>query len=161
MKGDAGAIEVRPIGWVETDRDNLALDRWGGVVSTIALDPAQFSPPALLGLTEFSHIEVIFHFDRHAAAGVCRGARHPRDNPAWPAVGIFAQRASARPNRLAVTRCRLRAVEGLRLTVEGLDALDGTPVLDIKPWLEEFGPRGAVRQPAWTREVMRGYFDGG
>jgi tRNA (Thr-GGU) A37 N-methylase len=72
---------------------------------------------------------------------------------------IFAQRASARPNGLGVTRCRLLRIEGLRLTVDGLDALDGTPVLDIKPYLEEFGPRGPVHQPQWTRELMHGYFD--
>lgn len=127
-------------------------------MSTIVLDPHRFDASAVRGLEAFSHVEVVFHFHRITPRGVQRRARHPRNNPAWPAVGILAQRAAARPNRLGVTRCRLLKVEGLRLTVDRLDAVDGTPVLDVKPYMEEFGPRGPVRQPRWSREVMRGYF---
>ncbi len=54
--------------------------------------------------------------------------------------------------------CRLLAVEGLTLTVHALDAIDGTPVLDVKPYLAEFAPRGEVRQPAWSHELMSGYW---
>lgn len=73
-------------------------------------------------------------------------------------AGIFAQRSKRRPNRLGLTRCRLLRIEGVTLFVEGLDAIDGTPVLDIKPYLREFDPRGEVRQPAWSTEVMEKYF---
>lgn len=152
-------IPVRPVGRVENRRHDMDDDRWKGVISTIALDPRQFTPAALLGLEQFSHIEVIFHLDRIPVESVHRAARHPRGDSRWPAVGIFAQRAAARPNRLAVTRCRLLGVDGLRLTVEGLDALDGTPVLDVKPYMEEFGPRGPVSEPTWARELMRDYYD--
>lgn len=57
-----------------------------------------------------------------------------------------------------MSRCRLLAVEGRTLRVQGLDAIDGTPVLDIKPYLAEFGPVGDVRQPDWSRELMRDYY---
>lgn len=77
----------------------------------------------------------------------------------WPLVGIFAQRAKGRPNRLGVTTCELLSVDGLSLQVRGLDAIDGTPVLDIKPYVLEFAPRTPVRQPAWISELMRGYWD--
>ncbi len=153
------AIPVRPVGRVENQRNDVGDDRWKGVVSTIALDPQQFTPAALQGLEQFSHIEVIFHLDRIPPESVHRAARHPRGDSRWPSVGIFAQRAAARPNRLAVTRCRLLRVDGLRLSVEGLDALDGTPVLDIKPYMEEFGPRAPVTEPPWARELMRDYYD--
>jgi tRNA (adenine37-N6)-methyltransferase len=153
------AILVRPIGRVANERHDPDDDRWQGVVSTITLDADQFTPAALQGLDQFSHVEVIFHLDRIGPQAVHRGVRHPRGDPHWPAVGIFAQRAAARPNRLAVTRCRLLRVDGLRLTVDGLDALDGTPVLDVKPYLEEFGPRGPVSEPSWARELMRDYYD--
>ena len=73
-------------------------------------------------------------------------------------MGIFAQRAKARPNRLGVTTCRLERVDGLTLCVAGLDAIDGSPVLDIKPHMREFGPRGDVRQPAWATELMADYW---
>ena len=86
------------------------------------------------------------------------GARHPRGNEAWPKVGIFAQRASSRPNRLGVTTCELIGVDGLDVRVRGLDAIDATPVLDIKPHLREFEPRSDVRQPSWSSELMAGYW---
>ena len=87
------------------------------------------------------------------------GARHPRNRRDWPLVGIFAQRGKNRPNRLGLTTCRIVAVDGLSVEVEGLDAIDGTPVLDIKPVMAEFLPRGAIRQPAWSRKLMAGYWE--
>jgi tRNA (Thr-GGU) A37 N-methylase len=85
-------------------------------------------------------------------------ARVPRNNPDWPAVGIFAQRAKNRPNRLGLCTCELVAVEGGTVRVRGLDAIDGTPVLDIKPYMSEFAPRGPVVQPAWSHALMAHYF---
>ena len=73
-------------------------------------------------------------------------------------VGIFAQRGKNRPNRLGVSVCELLGVDGLCVTVRGLDALDGTPVLDLKPVLREFLPRGTVQQPAWASELMARYY---
>ena len=81
---------------------------------------------ATLGLDEFSHIEVVFHF--HKESRIRRGAAHPRGNPAWPLVGALAGHSPVRPNHLGVARCALLAVAGLELTVRGLDAVDGTPV---------------------------------
>jgi tRNA (adenine37-N6)-methyltransferase len=63
-----------------------------------------------------------------------------------------------RPNQIGTTVCRVLRVDGTRLHVEGLDAVDGTPVLDVKPWVRELGPRGDVAQPAWMDELMRGYW---
>ena len=72
---------------------------------------------------------------------------------------MFAQRAKMRPNRLGVSTCVLERVEGLDLCIRGLDAIDGSPVLDVKPFMREFEPPGdAVRQPSWATELMRGYF---
>jgi tRNA (Thr-GGU) A37 N-methylase len=86
------------------------------------------------------------------------GARRPRGNPDWPLVGIFAQRGKNRPNRIGVTVCRIVSVSGREIEVEGLDAIDGTPVLDIKPVMREFLPRGDIRQPDWSRELMKDYW---
>ncbi|MCB1741566.1 MAG: SAM-dependent methyltransferase, partial [Gammaproteobacteria bacterium] len=76
----------------------------------------------------------------------------------WPKVGIFAQRGKARPNRIGVSVCRLRGVEGGRISVQGLDAIDGTPVLDVKPYMTGFAPRGEVLEPEWAVEIMREYW---
>jgi len=147
-------IEMNSIGRVEAARDVAEDDFWGGAESSIVLDD-RFEPDALQGLDAFSHVEVIFWFDRVDPAKVVAGARRPRNNPAWPAVGIFAQRGKARPNRIGSTVCRVVRLDGRRLVVRELDAIDGTPVLDLKPVMNEFLPRGAVEQPHWSHELMR------
>ena len=151
-------VLVRPIGRVCNDRAEIHDDFWGAVESVIALDPAQFGPEALAGLADFSHLEVVFLMHLVPDAKVVRGARAPRNRVDLPPVGIFAQRAKGRPNRLAVSRCELLRVDGLRVHVRALDAVDGSPVLDLKPWLAEFGPRGPVRQPPWAGEIMSEYY---
>jgi len=116
-----------------------------------------FDERSLKGLESFSHCIVVYVFDRAEWDG-SRVSRHPRGNKEWPEVGIFAQRAKDRPNRLGVTVCRVAKVEGSVLYVEGLDAIEGTPVVDIKPWMVEFGPRGNISQPNWSTELMQGYW---
>ncbi|HWE48159.1 MAG TPA: tRNA (N6-threonylcarbamoyladenosine(37)-N6)-methyltransferase TrmO [Bryobacteraceae bacterium] len=153
----APEIRLKPIGLVHTPRKEAIDDHWGKVVSTIELDPDQFAPEALLGLDAFSHIEVVFFFHGVPEAKIETSARHPRDRTDWPRVGIFAQRSKNRPNRIGVSACRLLNLEGLTITVEGLDAIDGTPVVDIKPHMAEFAPRGEVIQPAWSKELMTDY----
>lgn len=154
------AIVLTPIGYVRGGRAEARDDAWDAEVATIELAEG-FGPDALAGIEAFSHVEVVFLFHRfHRVddAAVERGSRHPRGNRDWPRVGIFAQRAKDRPNRLGVSVARLVARDGTRLTVAGLDAVDGTPVLDVKPVMAEFLPRGEVRQPEWSRELMRRYW---
>ncbi len=91
---------------------------------------------------DFSHLDVIFVFDQVGETQIEHGARHPRGREDWPLVGIFAQRGKNRPNRLGVCTCRIVGVDGLAIEVEGLDAIDGTPVVDIKPAMQGFLPRG-------------------
>ena len=147
-----------PIGVVRNEVAEAKDDIWDGVVSKIELDAARFQPDSVAGLDEFSHVEVIFRFHLVVEGEIVFGARHPRGQQKWPRVGIMAQRGRARPNRIGATVCRLIGVDGLSVTVEGLDAVNGTPVLDIKPYMQEFGPRGAVRQPDWASELMSSYW---
>ncbi|MFD8882845.1 SAM-dependent methyltransferase [Streptomyces erythrochromogenes] len=150
--------DVVPVGFVHNDRLDLTDDNWGPVTSVIHLDSNQFTSDALLRLDSFSHVEVVYHLHRVPVSKIQRGARHPRSNVDWPLVGIFAQRGKNRPNRIGVSRCRLLRVDGLDIHVEGLDAVDGTPVLDIKPYMTQFAPRGKVVQPTWVDELMRNYY---
>jgi len=149
-------VTLEPIGRVVGGRGQPVDDDWDRETATIRLEG--FEAEALAGLDGFSHVEVVYLFDRVDPEAVERGARHPRGNTGWPRVGIFAQRAKDRPNRIGVSVCRLLGVEGAELRVGGLDAVDGTPVLDVKPVMREFLPRGEVRQPAWATELMRGYW---
>jgi tRNA-Thr(GGU) m(6)t(6)A37 methyltransferase TsaA len=149
---------VSAIGHVTCERVEPIDDNWGSIESTIVLDADRFGTDVLAGLDDFSHIDVIYCFDRVDEAKVNLGARHPRNREDWPLAGIFAQRAKARPNRLGATTCELVAVSGLTVTVRGLDAIDGTPVLDIKPYVIEFQPRTPVHQPEWIGELMANYW---
>jgi tRNA (Thr-GGU) A37 N-methylase len=149
---------LEAIGHVRGGRASAIDDDWGASRATIELDPARFGPEALAGLEEFSHAEVIFLFDRVAESEIETGARKPRGRADWPMVGIFAQRGKGRPNRLGLCACRIVSVHGLTVEVEGLDAIDGTPVLDIKPVMRGFLPRGEVREPAWAGEIMKEYW---
>lgn len=148
---------VQPVAWVRGGRVEAVDDGWDQERCTIELDP-RFGAESIAGLGEFSHLDVVFLFHGVDEADVVSGARRPRGREDWPEVGIFAQRGRVRPNRLGVTTCRLEGVEGTRLHVRGLDAIDGTPVLDLKPHLAEFGPRGPVEQPAWSHEIMERYW---
>jgi tRNA (adenine37-N6)-methyltransferase len=159
MTADAGnrGWNVQAIGFVSSPRVEAVDDDWGDIEATITLTPA-YGPESLLGLTDFSHIEVLYVFDRVDPDTVCTGSRVPRGNPAWPEVGIFAQRPKNRPNRIGLATCALVDVVGTTVRVRGLDAIDGTPVVDIKPYMAEFAPRGRITQPAWSHELMADYY---
>jgi tRNA (adenine37-N6)-methyltransferase len=151
-------ISINPIGHVRSSRSTAVDDHWDTESAAIELDPARFTPDALAGLADFSHAEIIFLFDQVPDDKIETGARHPRGRQDWPLVGIFAQRGKNRPNRIGLTTCRIIAVDGLTVTLHGLDAIDGTPVLDIKPVIREFLPRGELRQPDWVGKLMADYW---
>ena len=152
-------IILNPIGTVESKVDAHRDHDWGDVISEIHLAPERFTEDSLAGLGDFSHVEVIFQFHRAADADTNFAHRHPRGNPNWPKVGIFAQRGKDRPNHLGATICKIVAVHGFTVKVRGLDAFDGTPVLDLKPVMREFLPeRREIGQPEWSTEVMKNYF---
>lgn len=152
------AIVLEPIGVVRGGRAEAVDDAWGHVEADIVLDPARLKPEATLGLTSFSHVVVVFQMHKVAEPDVETGARHPRERTDWPRLGILAQPARSRPNRIGVTTAALVSVDGLTLRVRGLDAIDGTPVLDIKPYITGFSPRGVVREPTWVRDLMQDYW---
>ena len=152
------SIEINPIGYVRGGRAEPIDDDWGDVEATIELDGGKFDPDVTAGLADFSHLDVVYVFHLVPDEKIETRARHPRGREDWPLVGIFAQRAKGRPNRIGVTTCEIVAVDGLRVTVRGLDAIDGTPVVDLKPYMNEFAPRSEVREPKWAQELMSGYW---
>lgn len=146
-----------PIGRVRNDRTAMSAGHWADVESRIELDPVYAK--GLAGLGEFSHVVVVFHLDRIPAFDPQKQlARNPRGMEDLAPVGVFAQRTKFRPNPIGVTAVELVAVDDQGITVRGLDALDGTPVLDIKPYIPAFEVKEAVRLPAWVDRMMAGYF---
>jgi tRNA-Thr(GGU) m(6)t(6)A37 methyltransferase TsaA len=148
---------VQSVGSVRGSRRVDEDDFWGDAVCEIIVDPA-FSPElSLAGLSQFSHVEILFLFDRSVDSAFVP-ANRPRDRADLSMTGIFAQRRSLRPNSIGSTICRLVEVRPQSIIVAGLDALDGSPVVDIKPYMVEFAPRGSLRQPTWASEIMTKYF---
>ncbi|MBU2662165.1 SAM-dependent methyltransferase [Actinoplanes bogorensis] len=151
------SFEITSIGTVRNERTDIQhSDNWGAVRSTITVDE-RFGDACLQGLEYFSHVEVLFAFDQFPEGGDFREPRPYRGRADLPPVGIFATRGPRRPNRIGVTCCKIEAVQGRDLTVIGLDAVTGTPIIDIKPMILEFLPADAT-QPDWVSDLMSQYF---
>src|SRR2546423_1557594 len=156
MAGESFPVE--PVAHVVGGRIQPTDDYWGGTRAIIRIDSDRFTADATKGLDAFSHLKLFFRFPLPDPTALTLGARRARDNPSWPEVGIFGHRNTRRLNWLGISRCRLLKVDGLDLHVEDLDAVDGTPILDIKPWFAEMGPRGEIRQAPWSVEMLRNYY---
>lgn len=148
---------IEPIAFVNNNRLDIEDDNWGSIISTIELTE-NMTESSLAGLNEFSHLEIIFYFDKVSDDKIQYEARHPRNNKEYPKVEIFSQRGKNRPNKLGVTIVELVELKQRKLIVKGLDAINGTPIIDIKPVMKEFLPKGEVKQPEWSVSLMDKYW---
>ncbi len=138
-------IQVNPIGRVTRQNDRAVIE----IRPELA--------PALEGLEGFSHVWVLFWFhenDHPAQRAILKV--HPRRNPANPLTGVFATRAPVRPNLIGLTRCRVVSVKKNILEVEGLDARDGSPVLDLKPYIPRSDALPEAQVPGWVERNRDG-----
>ncbi|HQW12986.1 MAG TPA: SAM-dependent methyltransferase [Saprospiraceae bacterium] len=149
-------IKLRSIATVRNSRVQPIDDHWGSIITEIELAD-DIPTEAFDNITDFSHLEIIYYLDKVAQKGILFSGR-PRGNPAYPSMGIFAQRKKDRPNTLGLTTVELIAHTGRTIKVKYLDAIDGTPVLDIKPVFREFQPQTAIRQPSWVEDLMHQYW---
>ncbi len=140
-------MTLQAIGVVGSPVTEIAFTGWAGVVSEITLEDALV--PGLRGLSDYSHIVVVFYLDRAHFDPAKDLVRHPRDRMDWPLTGVFATRTQFRPCPLGITTAQLLGIAGNVLTVKGLDALDGTPVLDIKPYVPDPGLASTATAPQW------------
>ena len=142
-------VVLHGIGVVSSPITTIAFTDWADVVSEIRLDEALV--PGLRGLEEYSHIIVVFHLHQvHFNAGTDL-VRHPRDRIDWPLTGVFATHTQFRPNPIGITTVKLRGIRDNVLSVKGLDALDGTIVLDIKPYMPDFEVAKVAVAPPWIK----------
>ncbi|MER5440798.1 SAM-dependent methyltransferase [Streptomyces sp. NPDC002790] len=149
--------QVETIAKVVGGHTHVQDDYQAGVQSVIRLNET-YPLETLQGIGEFSHLTVTWRFHLAQPEDVQLHARSPRGNAQWPQTGTFVHRNHRRPNQLAVSYPRLLGVEGRDLLVTDLDAVDGTPVLDLAPYFQEMGPRGPIRQPAWPGEMLTAYW---
>lgn len=145
------AITLRPIGIVRNGRTEPPDDGWADVKSRIVIRPEY--EDALLGLETWSHLTVVF-FPHLIPADVIGSKHrlHPRDDPENPLQGVLATRSQIRFNPTLITAVRLRGVKANVLHVTGLDALDGTPVIDVKPYMPRFDSVPDATMPKWVTD---------
>ncbi|MDI9342609.1 MAG: SAM-dependent methyltransferase [Sediminibacterium sp.] len=149
-------IVLKPIATVKNTRHEPIDDNWETIIADIEL--AEHIPTeAFEAIADFSHLEVIYYFDKVKSSDIVFSGR-PRGNPNYPLVGIFGQRKKDRPNQIGLTTVELLEHTGRTLKVKYLDAIDGTPILDIKPVFREFQPKTAIKQPAWVADLMKKYW---
>lgn len=149
MAPEAASITLEPVAVVRNGIAGPKHEGWAEVVSDIIFLPEHAA--RLEGIEGFSHIQVLFYLHLTPPEERARQRFRPRDNPDLPMVGAFATRSQRRPNPIGLSTVRLLRRRGRALVVQGLDALDGTPVLDIKPYTPRYErPEGEVRVPEWA-----------
>lgn len=148
-------IIMTPIGYVKNEVTDRKDTSWGDDTSRIVLDEAYRS--GLSGLEDFSHAVILFHLDRAKYVKEKHLQRRPQNREDMPLVGIFSQRGKDRPNRIGMTSVEIVSVNEDSLVVKGLDAVDGTPVLDIKPYYPAYDKKEAS-VPGWVDRLMEHYF---
>lgn len=131
-------------------------DDWGPIVSEIIL-AGGLTDNAFQHIPDFSQLAIIYYFDK-VKDDKKLYVRRPRSNPDYPDMGIFARRNKDRPNQIDLSTVELKWHKGRSIGVSMLDAINGTPVLDIKPVYREFRPVTDIRQPSWVADLMKNYF---
>lgn len=149
-------ITLQSVATIQNIRTAVTDDSWGEIISEITLEP-RFPTEAFAGIETFSHLEILFYFDKVDDSTVVFSGR-PRSNPNYPLVGIFSQRKKDRPNKIGLCTVQLLEHNGRTIKVKGLDAIDGTAVLDIKPVFREFQPLSEIIQPEWVSDLMKNYW---
>ncbi len=149
-------IELKPIAFVTNLRTEIEDDNWSLTISEIEL--ADDIPTETFdNIEDFSHLEIIYYFNKVDFSKIIYSG-HPRENKSYPRVGIFAQRKKERPNKLGLCNVELLEHNGRKIKVKYLDAIDGTPVLDIKPIMKEFQIKSEIKQPNWSKDLMKNYW---
>jgi tRNA-Thr(GGU) m(6)t(6)A37 methyltransferase TsaA len=149
-------IILKPIATVKNSRRQPIEDSSSEIVSEIELID-DLPTEVFENISGFSHLEIIYYFHQVKAEDIVFSGR-PRGNPNYPLTGIFAQRKKDRPNKIGLCTVELLEHADRTLKVRNLDAIDGTPIIHIKPVFKEFQPKGEIRQPEWVAGVMKNYW---
>ena len=150
-------IKLQPIATVRNSRASVTDDYWGDIISEIELETS-VPTEAFDGISNFSHLEIIYLFDKAENSDIVFSG-HPRGNKKYPSVGIFSQRKKDRPNHIGLCTVELLEHKGRIIKVKHFDAINGTPVLDIKPVFKEFQLQGEIKQPGWVSDLMKNYWN--
>ena len=149
-------MQIEPVGVVRSPVKEALDEHWGDVIAEIHVRPEL--APGLKGIEQWSHVMVVYSMHEARFDPGRDLVYQPRGREDMPELGVFAQRERVRPNGIGVSAAEIvRVTEGV-LTVRRLDAIDGTPVLDIKPWAEVYDNVSGALTPIWFLRLMQGYF---
>lgn len=148
-------IKMSPIGFVKNSVKIKKDVSWGEDTSVIEFKEEYHS--GLKGLEDFSHAIILFYLDKASYDSKKHLNRRPQNRDDMPLVGIFSQRGKDRPNRIGETTVKIVSVSDSTLTVKSLDAIDGTAILDIKPYYPAYDRKDAS-VPEWVDRLMEHYF---
>ena len=150
-------MKFKPIGLVRSSVTEAIDHCWGEIESDIHLNDSFAG--GLIKLDQFSHVIIIFYMHKTPMFNLKTDLiRRPQGRLDMPKIGIFAQRAKHRPNPIGITVVPVISITKNILKVKGLDAIDGTPVLDIKPYFPIFDRINTAKTPKWVDELMSDYF---
>ncbi len=147
MAGELPGVSLKAIGIVRNEVKQPLRHGWREIVSDIVVDSNLTE--ALDNLDEFSHIIVLYWLHQLPAGRQLSLKVHPMGKPELPLVGRFATRSPSRPNPVGQSTVRLLERRGNILRVKGLDAIDGTPVIDIKPYIPGYDSATDAKAPPW------------
>jgi tRNA-Thr(GGU) m(6)t(6)A37 methyltransferase TsaA len=149
-------IKLKPIGYVSSPVIERMDENWGKITSRIILQPEYIG--ALSGLEDFSHAIIVTYLHQAHYEKEKHLQRRPQGLESMPKVGILSQRAKNRPNPIGVTAARIINVGNDYLEIQGLDAINDTPVLDIKPYYPQYDKIDSPSVPEWVNRLMEKYF---
>lgn len=145
----SGTIKIKPLGRAKNQVEKPRLPGWDKVVTKIVIDKKYAG--GLDGIEDYSHVIVVYWMDREKE---CHLKHRPQGNTSVPFVGIFACRCPQRPNRIALSTVKLVGRKGNVLAVKGLDIVNGTPILDIKPYTPAYDKVAGAKVPAWVNKLV-------
>lgn len=148
MESELPEFKLKAIGMVRSEIKQRGRRDAKEIISEIVIDP-EFAD-GLDNLDEFSHAVIIFYFHETRKPAPMKVRPKYRSEPT--PVGVFASRSPDRPNPIGKTNVRLLERRGSVLRVQGLDAIDGTPVIDIKPYIPGVDTVPDARVPKWMTE---------
>ena len=146
---NAGNIKIKPLGKAKNKVKKPMLTSWDKVMTEIVIDKRY--QKGLDGIEDYSHITVVYWMNKEEE---CHLKHHPQGNKDVPYVGIFACRCPQRPNRIAVSTVELVTRSENVIIVKGLDIVDGTPILDIKPYTPQYDKVSNAKVPRWVNRLV-------
>ncbi len=144
-----GRVHLTPIGKAKNTSKKPALAGWKNLITEIVLDKRYAK--GLDGIEDYSHVIIVYWMGQEKE---CHLKHHPQGRKDVPYGGIFACRCPQRPNRIAISTVKLLSRKRNTVKVRGLDILNGTPILDIKPYTPHYDRVNNAKVPAWVNRLI-------